>query len=101
MTVKLSFNTLLEEAKREPVELEMPDGAPIVVEFPTGDGAKALKAAIATGNEDRMLAALVGEDAARRLLALFPSAPGDMDGRVVKAIMEGFGMPKDFFSSAA
>lgn len=101
MTVKLSFDELLQEAQREPVEIAMPDGDPIVVRFPTGNDVKSLKAAIDSGDEDGMLLALFGLENGQRLLKSFETAPGDMSGRLVRRVMESFGMPKDFFASPA
>jgi hypothetical protein len=101
VTIKVSFDELLQEAQREPVEIAMPDGDPILVRFPDGDGVKVLKAAVATGDEDRMLLALFGEENGTRLLKKFAAAPGDLPGRLVKRVMVEFGMPKDFFASPA
>jgi hypothetical protein len=99
VSVKVSFDELLVEAQREPVEIAMPDGDPIVVQFPTGDQSKLIAAAIKSDNEDAMVLALFGDSDGKRLLDQFKTAPADVAGRLVRKVMESFGMPPELLTS--
>lgn len=99
MSVKVSFDELLEESQREPVEITMPTGKPIVVPFPTGEQTKTIAAALQANDEDAMVLALFGDEDGKRLLDRFKDAPADFAGRLIAKVMESFGMPKELFAS--
>lgn len=100
MTKKVSFNELLVEAEREDVEIDMPDGTPIVVKFPNGEQVKALRAAMIANDEDAALLAIFGDEDGKRLLESFKTLPGDMPGRVTAAVMEEFGITPNVLTSS-
>ncbi len=97
---KISFNTLLEEAHRDPVEIEMPDGKPVVVEFPTGDVAKQIQTSMTSGDEDAAFLIMFGDADGKRLLEQFKSAPADVPGRLLKMVFNEFGVTDGFFAQS-
>jgi hypothetical protein len=99
VSVKVSFDELLEESQREPVEIEMPGGKPIIVQFPTGEQSREIALALKADDEDAMILALFGDDAGKQLLDRFKTAPADFAGRLVGKVMESFGMSREMLTS--
>ncbi len=92
--MKLNFSDLVEEAQREPVIIDMPEGDPIIVQFPDGDRAKEIAQATQYGGtDDDMIKAIFGDDAAKRLLKAFRTAPADVPGRLAQKVMRDWGIP--------
>jgi hypothetical protein len=85
------FDQYVKEADREPVELPMPDGKPIVVHYPTLDQIKAL-AATGDADFDAHVRILFGEKDADRLMTALGGAPADVLQRIVTDIREEFGV---------
>lgn len=94
MTIKLDFDALVQEAKREHLEFDMGDGgAPIVIEFPTGEQAEIIDKARLAGDESGMMLALFGLEQGERLNAFFKTAPADLPGRLVRRVFAEFDIP--------
>lgn len=90
MTKQLKpWDQYVADAQREPLEMPMPDGEPILIHYPTGGQIRLVQEA--TTNKDAATA-LFGEDQAKRLLALFESAPGDVLRRILRDAGKEFGV---------
>lgn len=99
--IKVSYNDLLTEATREAVEIDMPDGSSIVVDFPNGDQSKALKIALESGDEDAALLALFGDEHGKVLIHRFKDEPADLPARLISAVSKAFGIPPNLPSSSS
>lgn len=89
------------EAKREPIEIPMPTGAPIVVKVPSGSQAKALAKAQATQDSDGAVMALFGATNGKRLLKLNEDAPFDVLSGLIRDVLAEFGAADSDDASAA
>ena len=89
------------EAKREPLEIPMPTGAPIVVKVPSGSQAKALNKAQVEGDSDAAVLALFGAANGKRLLKLNEDAPFDVLSGLIRDVMKEFGTTDSDDASAA
>lgn len=84
-----AWDVYVQEATREPVELPMPDGPPILIEYPTGGQVRRIQEAKTT--EDATVI-LFGKEQGERLIALFEDAPGDVLRRILTDAGREFGV---------
>jgi hypothetical protein len=83
------WDTYVEEATREPLELPMPDGDPILIRYPTGGQIRRAESATST---DEIIKIIFGDDDGERLIKLFEDAPGDVLRRIVRDVGIEFGV---------
>lgn len=90
MTKQLkAWDTYVQEAEREPLEMEMPDGDPIQIHYPTGGQIRRIQQAV---TDQDAATAFFGEDAGKRIIALFEDAPGDVLKRIILDASKEFGV---------
>lgn len=93
MTKQLkAWDAYVAEAQREPLELPMPDGDPILIGFPTGGQIRRLQRAWQVGDTDDAVYAMFGDEQGKRILSLFEHAPGDVVNRIVTDVAKEFGV---------
>jgi hypothetical protein len=83
------WDAYVAEATREPVELPMPDGDPILIHYPTGGKLRLIDAAPSTAEVIRIL---FGDEPGNRLIKLFEDAPGDVLRRIITDVGVEFGV---------
>lgn len=86
------WDTYVQEATREPLEMPMPDGDPILIHFPTGGQIEAIQQAVRAGDNHGAVYAMFGDEQGKRLLVLFRDAPGDVLNRIVTDVATEFGV---------
>ena len=89
------WDKYVQDAKREPVELPLPDGEVITVTQPSGGAVRRFNRAMRAGDEDGMCTALFGDDGGEKLLKLFEDAPGSVLGEITRDVLREFGMAQD------
>lgn len=85
-----SWDEYVEEAKREPVEVPLPDGEVLTVEQPTGAVAKLLDIALAEGSQEKIVLALFGTKNGRRLIKMTDEAPSSVLTSIVNDVLDEF-----------
>lgn len=101
MTKQLKpFDQYVKEADREPVELPMPDGKPIVVTYPTMDAIKALNASADNDIDEHVKILFGAKDGARLIEALGP-VPADVVASIITDVREAFGVGGNWLASSS
>ena len=89
------WDQYVQDAKREPIELPLPDGETLTIRQPTGGVTRRINRAQRTGDEDDMCKALFGDDGGELLLKLFEDAPGSVLQEIVLDVLREFGLAPD------
>lgn len=90
MTKQLKgWDQYVQEATREPLELPMPDGDPIPINYPTGGQIRRIQQAV---TDQDAAVAFFGDEGGKRLIALFEDAPGDVLKRIILDAGREFGV---------
>lgn len=77
------------------VELPLSDTESYIIRYPTRRQAKAVSAALAEGNVDALLVALLGEDAGARVAELSEDQPAKVLDAFLLDVLRGFGFASE------
>lgn len=96
-----AWDQYVQEADREPVELPLPDGTVATIRMPSGGQLRRIARAERDGDQDQVILEMFGEDAGRKILALYEGAPATVLVNLSKDVMAAFGLGPEAAASSS